>query len=809
MLKNHVFTGISAALLLLSLSTQAEVAANPIPISDAIVIDGDKLELHLDRQMRAIGNASLHRDKQDIFGDIIEYDVQNDELHAVGNVSIELGDANLHGPELNMRLSESIGDMRDATINITKALGTKAQRSTVVSPARAPQFTQQSGVDLTAQDNDNPTSLAPFSTTLGTEPLPPQSRGDASVLFFEGLDKKRLLDARYTTCKVGVDDWYLKAKELKLNGYSESGIAQNGYVEFKGVPILYSPYVAFSYGGQRKSGFLAPSYGSTSLSGFEFSIPYYWNISPNRDATITMRELSKRGIQLQGQFRYLEEKYSGIANLEYLPSDNQTGNNRYYTNLKHQQSLGNGWSAGYAFEKTSDNLYFSELSTRITSTSRVLLPQQFNVDYADETWRFNGIAQQFQTLDGVSYPYERLPQLTLSGSKNYGDIKANLYTQLVAFDTNSSNINAALLTTGTRLTAYPSLTESFTRSYGYITPKVGVHMTSYTLNNDPNSLGPQQRALPILSVDSGLYFDREFKIANRAYAQTLEPRLFYVYIPNTDQSKIPVFDSGLIDLNFSSLFAENQFSGNDRINNANQISAGLTTRFIESDTGMQRLSASIGQRYYFSDQKVALDYKNPASFRQSNSSDIIAGLSANLKTNWKVDAFLRYNTLAGVTPNQTITSRYSPEPGKVLNLSYSHRNDAVGTMYFAQGTSDLTKANAIAAANVDQFNVSGQWPLKPGWFAVGRINYSIQTKQMIESLAGVEYNAGCWIARSVIQRISTIATIPTATSGNANYALFFQLELGGLASIGANPLGIIKRSVPGYVNTGMIPETYQ
>jgi len=805
MLKNHLLTGISAALLLSSLSTHAEVVANPILISDAIVIDGNKLELHLDRQMRAIGNASLHRGKQDIFGDVLEYDVQNDELHAEGNVRIELGDANLRGPELNMRLSESIGDMRDATINITKALVTKAQRSTAVSPARAP----QPGVDLTAQDNDNPTSLAPFSTTLGTEPLPPQSRGDASVLFFEGLDKKRLLDARYTTCKVGVDDWYLKAKELKLNGYSESGTAQNGYIEFKGLPILYSPYISFSYGGQRKSGFLAPSYGSTSLSGFEFSLPYYWNISPNRDATITMRELSKRGVQLQGQFRYLEEKYSGIANLEYLPSDNQTGNNRYYTNLKHQQSLGNGWSAGYAFEKTSDNLYFSELSTRITSTSRVLLPQQFNVDYADETWRFNGIAQQFQTLDGVSYPYERLPQLTLSGSKYYGDINANLYTQLVAFNTNKNNSYASSLVTGTRLTAYPSITESFTRPYGYITPKVGVHMTSYTLNNDPNSIGPQQRAVPIFSVDSGLYFDREFKIANRAYAQTLEPRLFYVYIPNTDQSKIPVFDSGVIDLNFSSLFAENQFSGNDRINNANQISAGLTTRFIESDTGMQRLSASIGQRYYFSDQKVALDYKNPASFRQSNSSDIIAGLSANLKTNWKVDAFLRYNTLAGVTPNQTITSRYSPEPGKVLNLSYSHRNDAVGTMYFAQGTSDLTKANAIAAANVDQFNVSGQWPLKPGWFAVGRINYSIQTKQMIESLAGVEYNAGCWIARSVIQRISTIATVPTATSGNANYALFFQLELGGLASIGANPLAIIKRSVPGYVSTSLIPETYQ
>ncbi|MFM2435218.1 MAG: Organic solvent tolerance protein, partial [Pseudomonadota bacterium] len=549
MLKNHVFTGISAALLLVSLSTQAEVVANPIPISDAIVIDGDKLELHLDRQMRAIGNASLHRDKQDIFGDIIEYDVQNDELHAIGNVSIELGDANLHGPELNMRLSENIGDMRDATINITKALGTKEQRSTGVKPASPPQLIQHPAVNLTEEANDHPTNLASDSTMPGATPLPTQSRADASILFFEGPDKKRLLDASYTTCKVGVEDWYLKSKELNLNGYSESGTAKNGYVEFKGVPILYSPYIAFSYGGQRKSGFLAPSYGSTSLSGFEFSIPYYWNISPNRDATITMRELSKRGVQLQGQFRYLEEKYSGIANLEYLPSDNQTGNNRYYTNLKHQQSLGNGWSTGYAFEKTSDNLYFSELSTRITSTSRVLLPQQFNVDYANENWRFNGIAQKFQTLDGVSYPYERLPQLTLTGSKYYGDIKANLYTQLVAFNTNSSNINAASLATGTRLTAYPSISESFNRPYGYITPKFGVHMTSYSLNNDPNNLGSQQRAVPILSLDSGLYFDREFKVANRGYSQTLEPRLFYVYIPNTDQSNIPVFDSGVIDLN--------------------------------------------------------------------------------------------------------------------------------------------------------------------------------------------------------------------------------------------------------------------
>ena len=184
-------------------------------------------------------------------------------------------------------------------------------------------------------------------------------------------------------------------------------------------------------------------------------------------------------------------------------------------------------------------------------------------------------------------------------------------------------------------------------------------------------------------------------------------------------------------------------------------------------------------------------------------------MSVNLKTSWKVDAFLRYNTQAGQAASRTITSRYSPEPGKVLNLSYSYRNDAVSTLYFAPTVNSAAVTAAIAAANVDQFNISGQWPLKPGWFGIGRVNYSLQTKQMIESLAGVEYNAGCWIARSVIQRISTIATIPTATSGNANYALFFQLEFGGLASIGTDPLGVVKRSVPGYVNTRLIPETYQ
>lgn len=786
MLKIRFLASMAAALLVHS---PMPLADEVLPINgsrpsdvqdDGIVIDGDKLELHLDRKMRAIGDAAIHRGKQDAYGDIIEYDVQNDELHVIGNARIEVGNAKLVGPELRMRLSESIGEMRDASISMTKASESSLQQRRAISSET---FSRQLGNLQSQQIGSDSATLTDSSSienqdssALSAVPQSSKARGDAKAIFFEGQDKKRLTGARYTTCAADVDDWYIKASEIELNDYTDSGTAKNAYIEFKGVPLLYTPWISFSFNDQRKSGLLAPTIGSTSRSGFEVLTPFYWNISPNMDATLAARALSKRGLQLQGEFRYLEENFSGIDNLEYLPSDSTSNETRFYANLKHQHVLGKGWSAGYSLEKVSDDQYFSELSTRITTTSRINLPQQFNVDYADDIWRFNALAQKFQTLDGVSYPYERLPQMTLSGNQYYGDVNANLYTQLVAFDTNK---NAPITPTGTRFTAYPSISIPFNRPYGYVTPKFGIHHTSYSLNNVANNLESQQRTLPIFSLDSGLYFDRDFQIANRAYSQTVEPRLFYVYIPDKKQSDIPLFDTSESDLNFSSLFNENQFTGNDRINNANQLSFALTTRFIESNTGTQRLSASIGQRFYFADQEVALNYNDLSSYRKNNSSDIIAGLSTHLKNSWNLDAFWQYNTNDSNSVRTTLTSRYNPEPGKTLNLSYSYRSELL-----------------------DQFDISGQWPLGKGWYGIGRANYSLREKHVIETLAGIEYDAGCWQARSVMQRVST-------ATADANYALFFQLELGGLASIGANPLAVIKRNIPGYVSSGLIPDTYQ
>ncbi|MEO6118120.1 MAG: LPS assembly protein LptD, partial [Methylotenera sp.] len=626
------------------LSTPVDNASEGV--TDGIIIDGDKLELHLDRKMRAIGNASITRDKQTIQGDVIDYDVQNDELHVTGNASINVGNASLTGPELSMRLSESIGEMHDASISLKKPATSQPISSSETFSQRLGNLQNQqiggesllSSGPFSSLNTESEESLIQDSSVQTSASRAPQSRGDAKAIFFEGQDKKRLIDARYTTCAAGVDDWYIKAKEIRLNDYTESGVARNAYIEFKGVPLIYTPWVSFSYNNQRKSGLLAPTVGSTSRSGFEVSTPFYWNISPNMDATMATRVLSKRGVQLQGEFRYLEENFSGIDSLEYLQNDNLNNENRYYANLKHQHNLGSGWSAGYSLEKVSDDQYFSELSTRIVTTSRINLPQQFNVNYADNTWQFNALAQKYQTLDGLSYPYERLPQLTLIGNKYYENVDTNLFTQLVAFDTNN---DSPVKVTGTRFTLYPSISMPFNKPYGYVTPKFGVHHTNYSLNNIANNLQSQQRTLPIFSVDSGLYFDRDVKLGRTDYSQTIEPRMYYVYIPDKKQSDIPIFDTSESDLNFSSLFSENQFTGNDRINNANQLSLALTTRLIESSTGTQRLSAAVGQRYYFADQVVSLP---GVDFRKNNSSDIIAGLSANLKTSWNVDAFWQYNT---------------------------------------------------------------------------------------------------------------------------------------------------------------------
>ncbi|MFW5431660.1 MAG: LPS-assembly protein LptD [Methylophilaceae bacterium] len=758
----------------------------PEPLPGAIEIEGDKLDLYLDRKMRASGNAVISKGKQKIYGDSIEYDIPNDELQVNGNARIDLGDSEITGPTLKMRLSEGIGEMKDASITQKKQINTEDANK--LKPYNDPSvYTQSKLLNTETALTDDPKlyqdNYREPATPIGRTTIDPKfnsSRGDAEAVFFEGQSKKRLKNARYTTCEAGVDDWYIKANEIEIDDYTQSGTAKHAHVEFKGVPLLYSPWMSFSFNNERKSGFLAPTVGSTSRSGFETLLPYYFNIAPDKDATVGLRYLSKRGPQLQGVFRYLGENYSGTDSIEYLHDDDLTNDQRYFANINHNHILGNGWSAGYNIEKVSDDEYFSDMSTRIISTSRVNLPQAGRVDYVGDVWRFNGLVQKYQTLDETNFPYERLPQLTLTANKEWNHLTADLYSQWTYFDQNK---DAPVAATGSRLTVYPSISAPFKRPYGFITPKFGIHSTYYDVNDNNFVLNGQSisnnsdtRTLPIFSLDSGLYFERDLGVVKNSYTQTIEPRLFYVYIPNKEQNLLPVFDSALSDLNMTTLFSENQFTGDDRVNNANQLSLALTSRMIDSNTGVERFAATIGQRYFFTDQKVTL----PGGTRtEDNNSDIIASMTARLSNKWNLDAFWQYNTDKSGIVRTNLLARYNPEPGKLINAGYRY------TQQF-----------------LEQVNVSGQWPLSRGWYGVGRLNYSIRNNNLIESLAGLEYDAGCWQARAVVQRVET-------ATADANYGLFFQLELGGLASLGSNPLNLLRRDIPGYLSSSEIPDIYR
>lgn len=743
-----------------------------VVLPGAIEIEGDSLSLHLDRKMIATGNAMMRKGNQQVTGDTVSYDLQNDELEVIGNAKLLSSDSNIAAPSMRMRLNEYTGEMPNASITMTKATDSPSR------PNSSSLLNEETALLIADPKRYVDDNLSASNNTSSLTSRLSGSRADAKLILFEGQDKKRLKNVRYTSCAADSDAWYIKAGELELNDYTKSGSATNAVVEFKGVPIMYTPWMNFSYSNQRKSGLLAPTIGTTSRSGFEVLTPFYWNIRPDMDATFAARYLSKRGVQTQGELRYLDESYSGTHNVEYLSNDSQTGENRFYGKLTHRHSFGANWTTGFNLEKVSDDKYFSELSTRIISTSRVNLPQEAFINYQDKHWTFNGLVQKYQNLDDVSFLYHRLPQLTLTSEHDWKGVKAESATQWVYFDRNK---NAPKVATGSRFTAFPSLSFPMANSFAYITPKVGVHYANYNLNeNTPTGFTSEynqlSRAIPIFSLDTGLYFDRNTNLFETNYTNTLEPRLFYVSIPYRNQSKIPVFDTALADLNQTTLFTENQFTGQDRINNAGQVSVGITSRLINAETGIERIATTIGQRFYFKDNEVVLPGQIASDRRAS---DFLAGFTARLSSKLNLDAFWQYDPDQTNTSRTNVLARYNPEPGKVFNFSYRYT------------------ANIL-----EQINLAGQWPLGHGWYGVGRYNYSLRDSTAVETVAGLEYDAGCWQARAVMQRIET-------ATANANYAMFFQLELGGLTSIGANPLNILRRNVPGYQSSSEIPEFYR
>jgi LPS-assembly protein len=718
---------------------------------ESVQIEGDSLETLLDRKMKAKGNAILKKGNKTIKAEVIEYDQISEKLITQGNTSIDLENISLSGTKLNYGFSDQTGKMEDVTFNIKS----DKKEETIV----------QKSIQVTKRYYD--------------------FRGDAKAIFFEGEDKTKLESSRLTTCEVDSNDWYIKSKNMEIDTKKDQVKASHASVDFKGVPIFYMPSTSFSLNKNRQSGFLSSTFGTTSQSGFEFRVPYYFNISPNMDATLSARYLGKRGPLADGEFRYLTENYSGINQLQYMNHDQSSGqDNRYFLKLTHQHQFGRGWSGSYDLQKVSDDTYFSDLATMIQVTSVVNLPQRANLNYSGDVWKLNLLTEKYQTLTNASNsPYQRLPQVNLSGKKDYDNFTLDLKSQWTLFERDdkfASTFKDEQKITGSRFTMTPAITIPLTSEYGYIKPKVSANIRSYNLNNSPDN--NKHIITPIFSLDSGVYLDRNINFLNQSYTNTLEPRLFYVYIPYKDQSVLPNFDSGLADLNMQTLFYENQYNGQDRINDANQLTASLSSKFLDKN-GKERLSAIIAQRYYFDDRKV---FGNDLTEAKKTKSDIFMGASAKLTNSLNLDAMFQFDPASNSLLRSTLGSRYNPEPGKMLNVSYRMIDNIIDS------NQDL-----------EVFNAAGQWPLGNRFYSIGRYNYDLKSSQTIEVLAGLEYDGGCWVARSIFDRIS----LPT--SPNPNYVFFIQLELNGIGSLGsdANKLNnFLYRNVPGLRNVNQIPD---
>jgi LPS-assembly protein len=598
-------------------------------------------------------------------------------------------------------------------------------------------------------------------------------RGHAQRADFLSSEQTVLTQSTYSTCEAINPDWYIKSQTLDLDQGRDVGTMTNGIVYFKNTPIFGSPWLDFPLSDARKSGFLAPTIGGSSTGGMEVAVPYYFNIAPNRDLLVTPNYIARRGLQIGEVARYLGDNYSGLVSGQWI-DDHLTNTERYTFTLQHAQNFKNGFGYGWNVSKASDNNYPTDFSNTLEGVSNRLLLRDVYASYAATYWNVTAHVAKYQVLQDpllpITQPYDRVPQILFNATRS----------DVAGFDLSSTGeftrFSSPNLVGGDRTSITPKISYPILGTAYYVTPSVSMDATNYRLNNQvvgaPVDLN---RVTPTLAVDSGLTFERDTNFFGRPMTQTFEPRLYYLRTPYRDQSQFPVFDTALADFNFSSIFSDNRFVGRDRISDANQITLGATSRFIEAN-GTERMRVALAQRFYFAQPRVELP---GAIATQSSKSDMLAGLTGQITNELSVDNAVRYSQSLSSFVQANYGVRWEPAPKKVLNLSYQ-----LDTVNQVLGSNGLLE-------DVKQYDLSGQWPLTARWYGVGRLNYSVPDKTITEGLAGLEYRADCWVFRIVAQRLPT-------SSAQATTSFFIQLELNGFAKIGSNPMDALTSSIPGY-----------
>jgi LPS-assembly protein len=747
--------------------TLAAPPALTAPGEPSLEVEADRVDGVVDQVITATGQAYVRKGWDELFGDVLRWNMATQEASGEGNIVKRDQDSEITGTRLTYNQGSGTGKVDDATFSIVSMDG----------------------------------------------------KGRAGSLNLKGPGRYSVQDkVDYTTCDFNDPDWLLKADSVDIDENTNEGLARNARILAGGkVPVFYSPRLQFALSAQRKSGFLTPSVSVTSRTGVQVFAPYYWNIAPNMDATITPRYMAKRGLQIGGELRYLEESFAGRARAEFMPSDDVTGKQRWALSLIHLHSIDDRTSAYVNYETVSDDAYFRDLTNRLGNagslgslgsgfaamslmrsgsgilaggsggggggilggTATRLLPQAAGINYSGDGWDLLARVRSFQVLQDpskpITQPYQALPNVHFTGSR----LLAGLADTRLDADFSSFSlrylpqVGEQIRPEGERFILNPSVGLPIRSLWGYIEPRASLHTSYYTLDPAGSAQTTLSRSVPTFSVDSGLLFER--RLTEAGSLQTFEPRIFYAYTPYRDQRDFPVFDTGRYDFNFAEIFSANRFVGQDRIGDANQVTAGATTRFI-NEKGVERLKVTLAQRYTLQDLKVGLnDTYLTTDTPKRGVSDILGEFSGRIVDSTSLITRVQYSPETSDVQKGLVALRYNPELGKVINLGYRYTREVSATQLGLQ-----------------QVDLSAQWPISGNLYGLARTNYSLIENRQTEGLLGLEYYGSCWSVRAVVQNLALTANTSTR-------ALFILLELKGIA--GTDPADynmILSRNIGGY-----------
>jgi len=713
----------------------------PVTVPDSelpVYLRADAMQSDVERNLTLDGQGVVRRADGVLSGDFLYYNQNTEDVTAIGDARLVQDGNIVIGPSMRYNLNTDVGDVD------------------------FPQFWLDNG-----------------------------GAGVGTKAEMTNRNEMTITDVTYSGCPCPDPAWYIKSSKVDLNYDENEGVARNGVLFFKGVPILASPYLTFPLRPERKSGFLLPTFATTNQTGFDLTLPYYLNLAPNYDATLVLRPMSKRGLQLGGEFRYADKSYTGSVAGTYLNHDAELGTDRWLYSLQHNQSFGSGFTGGWNISGVSDDDYFKDFSLlAINQATTTFLPRSVFTGWSNRDWQASVQYTTFQTLGDVVPQYNLVPGVTLNGARfdqNGFDLQSE--NAAVWFERPNNQFGQPFSPDGQRYVSYNSVSFPIVRPGWYITPKVGLHTTRYEtdwyrLSGIGGRDSSNNRVLPITSVDAGMTFERSTSFFGLDAIQTLEPRIYYLNVPYRDQSNLPVYDTTLSDFSFSQAFQENIYTGGwDRIANANQLTLALGSRLLDEETGFERAAFAVGQRIYFVDQLVTLPGETP---RTDVRSEFLINATAALTDTLSASIDLQYNPYDGDWDRAQIVARFNPKRAATLSASYRYQRTPTG---------------AFQPQGQEQISLAFQWPLTANIYSVGRVDYSLLNipardvvPRVTQAIAGLEYRGDCcWAARVVYQRY---AIDPNAV----NDAIFFQLELSGLGRLGQDPMGLLSNSIPNFQN---------